>query len=76
MNFYGKGAARLLGRGREHPNWSHFAGMSYFSVDNVCYTHFKNVDDFLESPPGEQTSSAGDSGVQVDLRGAWTSTGS
>ena len=49
VNFYGKEAARLLGRGREHLNWSHFAGMSYFSVDNVCYTHFKNVDDFLES---------------------------
>ena len=49
VHFYGKEAARLLGRGREHLNWSHFAGMSYFSVDNVCYTHFKNVDDFLES---------------------------
>ena len=49
VHFYGKEAARLLGRGREQLNWNHFAGMSYFSVDNVCYTHFKNVDDFLES---------------------------
>ena len=62
VHFYGVEAARLLGRGREHLNWSHFAGMSYFSVDNVCYTHFKDVGDFLESlrqgPPGEQTSFA------------------
>ena len=49
VHFYGVEAARLLGRGREHLNWSHFAGMSYFSVDNVCYTHFKDVGDFLES---------------------------
>ena len=79
VNFYGKEAARLLGRGREHLNWSHFAGMSYFSVDNVCYTHFKNVDDFLESlRQGRQVSKlpARNFGVQVDLRGAWTSGGS
>ena len=49
VHFYGVEAARLLGRGREHLNWSHFAGMSYFSVDNVCFTHFKDVGDFLES---------------------------
>ncbi len=47
--FWGKEAARLLGHGREHLNWNHFAGMSYFAVDNPCYTHFKSVTDFLEA---------------------------
>ncbi|CAE7702158.1 unnamed protein product [Symbiodinium sp. CCMP2592] len=49
VHFYGKEAARLLGHGRDHLGWSHFAGMSYFAVDNVCFTHFKHVPDFLES---------------------------
>ncbi|CAE7224766.1 unnamed protein product [Symbiodinium sp. CCMP2592] len=38
VHFYGKEAARLLGHGRDHLGWSHFAGMSYFAVDNVCFT--------------------------------------
>ncbi|CAE7422522.1 GIP [Symbiodinium sp. CCMP2456] len=49
VHFYVSEAARLLGRGTSHFGRDHFAGMSYFSTDNVRYTHFKNAADFLES---------------------------
>ena len=49
VSFYGREAARLLGRGREHFGWTHFAGMSDFAIDNPNYTHHNTVEDFLEA---------------------------
>ena len=76
VHFYGKDAARLLGRGGAHLGWDHFAGMSYFSTDTVCFTHFKKLrlpGVTWSGSSGQQTSAAGDPRLQADLQLASTS---